>query len=70
VAIGISVTTPDQEEQIKQTLAALRAVTTAPIILGGAGVDEATADRLEADGWARSADDAIALVETLLAAQH
>jgi methanogenic corrinoid protein MtbC1 len=70
VAVGISVTTPDQEDQIEQTLAALTAVTTAPIILGGAGVDEATADRLGVDGWARSASDAIALVETLLAAQR
>ena len=52
-----------------QTLAALRTVTTSPIILGGAGVDEVTADRLGADGWARSANDAIALVETLLAAE-
>ena len=70
VAVGISVTTPDQEEQIEQTLAALTAVTTAPIILGGAGVDEATVDRLGVDGWGRSASDAIALVETLLAAQR
>jgi len=69
VAIGISVTTPDQDEQVAQTLAALRTVTTSPIILGGAGVDEVTADRLGADGWARSANDAIALVETLLAAE-
>jgi excisionase family DNA binding protein len=66
VAVGIGVTTPGQEKEIAATLAALRAVTEAPVILGGAGVDEATALRLGADGWAQPGGDAVELVQTLL----
>ena len=67
VAVGIGVTTPGQEDEIAATLAALRRVTTVPVILGGGGVDEATAISLGADGWAHPGGDAVALVETLLA---
>lgn len=67
VAVGIGVTTSGQEEQIADTLAALRAVTDAPVILGGGGIDEATAISLGADGWAHPAGDAVEVIEKLLA---
>jgi excisionase family DNA binding protein len=67
VAVGIGVTTPGQEEAIGRTLAAIREVTSAPVVVGGGGVDEKTALGLGADGWAANAIDAVALVETLLA---
>jgi excisionase family DNA binding protein len=66
VAVGIGVTTPGQEDEIAATLAALRTVTAVPIILGGAGVDEETALRLGADGWAPPGRDGVDLVEALL----
>ena len=66
VAVGIGVTTPGQEAEIAVTLAALRGVTEAPVIVGGGGVDEATAIKLGADGWAHPAGDAVELIEKLL----
>jgi methanogenic corrinoid protein MtbC1 len=67
VAVGIGVTTPGQDMELGETLAAIRNVTTAPVIIGGGGVDEETALRLGADGWAGTAEDAVAVVEKLLA---
>ena len=66
VAVGVGVTTPGQEESLAETLAALRGVTAVPIVIGGGGVDEETALRLGADGWAATADAAVELVEALL----
>jgi len=68
VAVGIGITTPGQDDEIAATLAALREVTSVPIIIGGGGVDEETAIRLGADGWAHPASDAVELVERLLSA--
>jgi excisionase family DNA binding protein len=67
VAVGIGVTTPGQDKELGETLAAIRNVTTAPVIIGGGGVDEETALLLGADGWADTAADAVAVVEKLLA---
>jgi excisionase family DNA binding protein len=66
VAVGIGVTTPGQEDELSETLAALREVTEVPIVIGGGGVDEASALELGADGWAESGEAAVALVEKLL----
>ena len=66
VAVGVGVTTPGQEEALGETLSAIRAVTSVPIIVGGGGVDEETALRLGADGWAATGDGAVELIETLL----
>ena len=66
VAVGVGVTTPGQEEALGETLSAIRAVTSVPIVVGGGGVDEETALRLGADGWAATGDGAVELVETLL----
>ena len=68
VAVGVGVTTPGQDDALSETLSAIRAVTTVPIVIGGGGVDEDTALRLGADGWAATADGAVGVVETLLAA--
>lgn len=67
VAVGIGVTTPGQDKELGKTLAAIRSVTGAPVVIGGGGVDEATALRLGANGWAGTAEDAVAVVEKLLA---
>lgn len=66
VAIGIGVTTPGQDKELGETLAAIRNVTAAPVVIGGAGVEEETALRLGADAWAGTAGDAVAAVEKLL----
>jgi len=66
VAVGIGVTTPGQEDELSETLRAIRDVTEVPIIIGGGGVDEAAALELGADGWAQTGEEAVALVERLL----
>ena len=65
IAVGIGVTTPGQEEAISESLAAVRAATDAPILVGGGGIDEAGALALGADGYARTGEDAVALVESV-----
>ncbi len=67
VAVGIGVTTSGQETAITETLVALREATAAPILLGGAGTNEATALALGADGYARTGEEAVALVESIIA---
>ena len=66
VAVGVGVTTPGQEDALSETLAAIRNVTSVPIVIGGGGVDEETALCLGADGWAATGSGAVELVETLL----
>lgn len=66
VAVGVGITTSGQEEALGETLSAIRGVTTVPIIVGGRGVDEATALLLGADGWAATGNGAVELVEMLL----
>jgi len=66
VAVGVGITTSGQEEALGETLSAIRGVTTVPIIVGGRGVDEATALLLGADGWAATGNGAVELIEMLL----
>jgi len=66
VAVGIGLTTTGQDDQLRETLTAIREATSVPVIVGGAGVDEETALNLGADGWARSAAEAVDLVEDLI----
>jgi excisionase family DNA binding protein len=68
VAVGVGVTTSGQEEALAGTLSAIRGVTSVPIVVGGGGVDEATALLLGADGWSATGDGAVELVEKLLEA--
>lgn len=39
VAVGVSATSPDQVDEIQETVAALRAVVDAPVFLGGSAID-------------------------------
>ena len=66
VAAGISVTAPNQSTELAKTIAAVRTGADLPIIVGGAGVTAEEAADLGADGWARTADEAVALVESLV----
>ena len=66
VAVGIGVTMPGQQDELGETLTAIRDVTEVPIVIGGGGVDEAAALELGADGWAQTGEEAVALVEKLL----
>ena len=66
VAVGIGVTMPGQQDELGETLTAIRDVTEVPIVIGGGGVDEAAALELGADGWAQTGEAAVALVEELL----
>lgn len=65
VAVCVGVTTSGQEAAISETLGALRGATAAPILVGGAGIDEDAARSLGADGYARTGEEAVALVESL-----
>lgn len=67
VAIAVGVTTTGQTEQIEATLAAIRGVSDRPVIVGGSGIDAATATRLGADRYAATAPDAILVLEEILA---
>jgi excisionase family DNA binding protein len=64
-AVAISVTMPGQEIEIARSVAAVREVSEATLIIGGAGTDKAGAEAAGADAYARSAQDAILLLEEL-----
>jgi excisionase family DNA binding protein len=66
VAVAIGVTTPGQEAAIGESIAAIGEATGAPILLGGAGIDEDEALALGADGYARTGSEAVSLVESFL----
>lgn len=66
VAVGIGVTSKGQDAAISETIDALRAATDVPILLGGAGIDEAGALAIGADFYARTGVEAVALVESLI----
>jgi len=66
VAVAIGVTTPGQHTQLAETMAAVRKAGESPVVVGGAGVTAEEAARLGADGWARSAEDAVEVFERLL----
>lgn len=65
LAVAISVTIPGQEVEIARSVAAVRSVTGVPVIIGGAGSDEDRAKVAGADSYARTARDAIVLLEEL-----
>lgn len=65
LAIALSVTTTGQEIEIARSVAAARRVSEATLIIGGAGTDEAGALAAGADAYARTAQDAIGLLEEL-----
>ena len=68
VAVGIGVTSPGQDEEIARTIAAIRSVSDAPILLGGRGAVGIAAEAVGADAVAANgvdvADELIALIES------
>lgn len=66
VAVGVGVTTTGQEAAITETVAALRGATEAPILVGGGGIDEDAVLAIGADGYARTGEEALALVESVI----
>jgi excisionase family DNA binding protein len=65
LAVAISATTTGQEVEIARSVAAVREVSKATVIIGGAGTDNAGARAAGADAHARTAQDAIVLLEEL-----
>jgi excisionase family DNA binding protein len=60
VAVGVSVTARGNDEQVSELVAALRKATSAPVVLGGAGIDDqAAATVLGADYFASSGPEAV-----------
>ena len=67
IAVAVGVTSPDQADEIRRTIAALREVTDVPIIVGGRGVRGLEAEDLGADAVTVNAEDAVATIEALSA---
>ncbi len=66
VAVGISVTTPDNDTAVRDTVAAIKAAVDVPVVVGGGAVsDEAAAQAVGADAWADDTTDALALFDRL-----
>ena len=64
VAVGVTVTTPERRDAAARLVAAMRqAGVNVPILVGGSGIDEASAEDLGADGWAGHAPQLIDLIE-------
>ena len=67
VAAAIGVTALGQEEEIGRTVAAIRAASDVPILIGGAGVTSDVARTLGADAVASTGAEAIEAIEQLAA---
>lgn len=66
VAVGVSATTPGNDQTITAAVGAVRAATDVPVLVGGgAVVDEDAARRLGADGWAADARGVIGVLEAI-----
>ncbi|HSJ70338.1 MAG TPA: B12-binding domain-containing protein [Acidimicrobiia bacterium] len=65
VAAAIGVTALGQEDEIGRTVAAIRAASDVPILIGGAGVTNEVARSLGADAVATTGADAIEAIEHL-----
>ncbi|MCB1246011.1 MAG: hypothetical protein KDB69_01950, partial [Acidimicrobiia bacterium] len=66
IAVAVGVTTAGQDDELSSTIDVLRRVAACPIVVGGRGVDAATATRLGADHYARSAQDLVALLDDII----
>jgi methanogenic corrinoid protein MtbC1 len=69
--LGLSCLLTTGFESMRQTVAAVRERTSAwerrvPVVVGGAAIDQNTADRVGADGWCTNAADGIKTLRTLL----
>ena len=66
VAVGVTVTTPGNQDAVADTIRALREVTDVPIVVGGHGLDSPDqASALGADHWTTDARQALALFDEL-----
>ncbi len=63
LAVAISVTTTNQEEEIARSVAAVRDLSDVKVVVGGAGTSETGAQDAGADAYARTAREAIAVFE-------
>lgn len=61
--VAVSVTAPGQEAEVARSIAAVRAVSDAKLVVGGGGTSEEEALAAGANGYARTAQDAILLFE-------
>ena len=59
----MSISTPGLDGALAEAVAAVRAATTAPIVLGGGAVPDARADDLDVDHITTSATDALEAFE-------
>jgi dimethylamine corrinoid protein len=69
--LGLSCLLTTGFESMRQTVAAVRERTSTwerrvPVVVGGAAIDQNTADRVGADGWCTNAADGIRTLRTLL----
>lgn len=63
VAVGVSATLRDQDEAVRDTVHALQERVEVPVFIGGAAIESADhAERLGADGWARTATELVEMV--------
>ena len=67
VAVAIGITMPGQDGAVSETVSAIRSVSEAPLLIGGAGIDSESAFRLGASAWARTGDEAVAAINALVA---
>lgn len=67
VAAAIGVTMPDQGAEIARTVNAIRAVSDVDILVGGSGVSDDIADLPGVTAIATTSDEAIAVIEAVLA---
>jgi excisionase family DNA binding protein len=63
--VALSITAPGQEVEIARSIAAVRAVKDVRVVVGGGGTSEEEALAAGADGYARTARDAIILFEEI-----
>jgi 5-methyltetrahydrofolate--homocysteine methyltransferase len=61
--VALSITNPGQREEIARSIAAVRAVSGAKVVVGGGGTSEEEALAAGADGYARTVQDALPLFE-------
>lgn len=64
-AAGISVTASGQHQEIQSTVAAVRGVTSVPIVIGGRGAEDDFADQSEAVFVVGDAEELVSLLESV-----
>lgn len=66
VSVGVCATTPDNDEAVAETIAAIHRTTPAPVVLGGHGVTSSKhAEALGADRYSGSAAEVVDIIDEL-----